>query len=484
MPTTVTRYVNTASTAGGDGTTNATAGANRAYASLSEAETAEQKDLVSADEALIIECCGSTPDTTVLINGFTTDATRNITIRGNRSDPTGFNTSGVYSNSFYAIEGSSTTLPFQCLDNYVTLDGVQIAIRGSSDTGIVSVSSSNTTFALRNNILLSATTGLISSNAAVQINADGSIVENNIIYCTGSPGVYHGLSVNNDITSGRIYNNTIYGWNRGITNSSSQSDDIKNNVLFDNIDDIFPGIGSPTIDYNASDDLDGTNAVDISPGATEADDWDDCFVDYLNGDLRPKGASVLVAAGIGSGTDANVPTTDIIGASRSSTTPTIGAFEKAVHVFTSVQDLMINQSLETVIFVAHEFTSVQSLSLDQSLESVIVDSNTAKDLEIELNLDAVTIVYDHILSPADLALSITIDEVIDIDYLLQSLSLDSPTMASVYVLSPSDMTISQSLEPVIGFAEDSGLTRFQQLLTQPTSKREFLIHLRPFKLDS
>ena len=31
---TITRYVNTASTPGGDGTTNATSGANRAYASL------------------------------------------------------------------------------------------------------------------------------------------------------------------------------------------------------------------------------------------------------------------------------------------------------------------------------------------------------------------------------------------------------------------------------------------------------------------
>lgn len=41
MPTLRTRYVNTASTAGGDGTTNATTGPNRAYPSHEACRVAE-----------------------------------------------------------------------------------------------------------------------------------------------------------------------------------------------------------------------------------------------------------------------------------------------------------------------------------------------------------------------------------------------------------------------------------------------------------
>ena len=70
----------------------------------------------------------------------------------------------------------------------------------------------------------------------------------------------------------------------------------------------------------------GTNWVNISPGATEADDWADAFTDYANGDFSVKDASsVLYGAGI---IQTGV-TTDIIGTSRGSVGNAcdIGAFE-------------------------------------------------------------------------------------------------------------------------------------------------------------
>jgi len=67
-------YVNTNSTAGGDGTTNATTGANRAYASRDEWNTNEAKDLVAAGEIHYLECDGTGGDDTV---GFTTSASWN-----------------------------------------------------------------------------------------------------------------------------------------------------------------------------------------------------------------------------------------------------------------------------------------------------------------------------------------------------------------------------------------------------------------------
>ena len=69
------RYVNTASTAGGDGTTNGTAGATRAYATLAAAISAEATNLVTADVVLRIYCAGTTADSfDGDFTGYTTDA--------------------------------------------------------------------------------------------------------------------------------------------------------------------------------------------------------------------------------------------------------------------------------------------------------------------------------------------------------------------------------------------------------------------------
>lgn len=122
-----TRYVNTASTAGGDGTTNATAGANRAYASLSEWEAARQGDLVTATDGEVVHCCGTTADTTnVTIDGWTTNATYYIDIRANVSDGAGRSFLARYSTSFYRIEaGGSWTIDVQ--ENYTRLTGIQVS---------------------------------------------------------------------------------------------------------------------------------------------------------------------------------------------------------------------------------------------------------------------------------------------------------------------------------------------------------------------
>lgn len=121
------RYVNTASSAGGDGTTNGTAGATRAYASLSAWEAARQADLVTATDGEEVQCCGTSADTTaVTIDGWTTNATYYIHIRGNESDGTGRSFLARYSTSHYRIEaGGSWTMDVQ--ENYTRLTGLQVS---------------------------------------------------------------------------------------------------------------------------------------------------------------------------------------------------------------------------------------------------------------------------------------------------------------------------------------------------------------------
>lgn len=99
------RYVNTASTPGGAGTTNATAGADRAYATLAEALDAEQGDLTGTG-VLEIRCCGTSPDTApveIAAANWTTTAADYIWIRGNEDEPNGRSFLARWSDAHYRL---------------------------------------------------------------------------------------------------------------------------------------------------------------------------------------------------------------------------------------------------------------------------------------------------------------------------------------------------------------------------------------------
>lgn len=76
----INRYVNTASTAGGDGTTNATSGANRAWATLNEALTTLDNAPLTDD--VTVFCSGSTADTTAITQIDVNTSTYTLTIQG------------------------------------------------------------------------------------------------------------------------------------------------------------------------------------------------------------------------------------------------------------------------------------------------------------------------------------------------------------------------------------------------------------------
>ena len=125
----ITRYLNTASTAGGDGTTNAIIGATRAYATLSEAKTALHLGSLTDDLELL--CCGSIVDISTASVEDWTDASHTTYIRGNPLELDGKNP-GYWSELHYRLVcGSSLPVLLVNGSASVVIEGIQFDQRVS-----------------------------------------------------------------------------------------------------------------------------------------------------------------------------------------------------------------------------------------------------------------------------------------------------------------------------------------------------------------
>ena len=308
----ITRYVNTASTAGGDGTTNATTGATRAYATLAEAET-QLSGSAFADDVTIL-CSGATDDDSLAIfygtyvqPGFT------LYIRGN-------NTLGKYNDSAYVKKCDTTStnacisfttvgtvqhfsiIDMQCLQNRVNAVAIY---QNATTTSVVNVE--NTLIKITNS---SEYGSIWARSFSCVVN-----VSNSVIVDANGTARSRGVRIE---SSGKIINCAITGLIYGASVNTGVN--ITNGEVFNNTDDF---LGTGTIDHCASDDGDGTNPISVS-------DWADEFykADYLTDlDFRLKSTSVLLGAGVGPVLDANVPLTDIITYERDGDTATVGPFE-------------------------------------------------------------------------------------------------------------------------------------------------------------
>jgi len=226
-----TRYVNTASSAGGDCSTNATSGSARACATLSDAIVNNAADLVAADVYLDVICEGSSPDTSAVnITGYTTDATHYIGIRttqANRHD-------GKWNTSKYRIENSDYFKVINIDESFVRIDGLQIKTTGNDDAGaraiLLASGAANGDIRITNTIMRYAPTGTTTTsntNQAIRVpsgtaNGIKLTLVNNIAY-----DFHRGsLSFTTDGTDGDqlyAYNNTFYNSDSGAGNSLEMS---------------------------------------------------------------------------------------------------------------------------------------------------------------------------------------------------------------------------------------------------------------------
>lgn len=131
----VIRYINTASTPGGDGITNATTGANRAYAGMTEWNTNEQTDLVTAGDFHLVNCTGTTSDAgDVQIDGWTTGASNYIEIVGEWE-------TGTYDTNKYrvvVVPDSDDDPAITIFEEFVRIKKLQIFVNHGATTHLQS----------------------------------------------------------------------------------------------------------------------------------------------------------------------------------------------------------------------------------------------------------------------------------------------------------------------------------------------------------
>ena len=234
---------------------------------------------------------------------------------------------GIYGNVAEAYVNERTlALDIDVTGAAITLEGFQIFMSGAQH-GMAILPGHDAGNVLIDSIILKGSAG-----AQRCIRADGdSLVNifNTVIFDEWDQGVRREGGTCN------VFNCTISTAGHG--SGSRGSNVVKNCAVFNNAandDFILPG----TVDYCASDDGDGDHPIDISPGGVEADDWNDAFTDYANGDFTLKNASSVLYDSTNGDVSGGAFSDDIVGTERSQGNQwDIGAFELIVAVGGIVQ---------------------------------------------------------------------------------------------------------------------------------------------------
>lgn len=297
------------------------------YTSLQAFMVGEARDLVTADEIAVAECYAMEDTTNVVIDGFTTDATRYIKIYTPYSE----RHDGKWNTSKYRLSVTSGSAII--IEGYnVVIEGLQI-YSANSKCFDVSIYSTVTGYAKLSHSILKGGSGTYDTCIGIRGLPSGSsfdlTVSNNLIYDSdgsGQSGFYSTTAYANLY----IYNNTFHNCARGIrlSYSSSGQEHCKNNLI--SSADAFYGTFTDDDDNNDYNSI-SQNSNDPSIGSHGRYNQTFTFVDYDNDDfhLASNDAGAL-GYGVDLSSDPNFPVTDDIdGDARDGSTPDIGADEYA-----------------------------------------------------------------------------------------------------------------------------------------------------------
>lgn len=308
------------------------------YASLSAAEAGIYEALNSYAlttkdvQVFLYVYAGASADTTdCVVDGYTTDATRNINIVAASAEQTLDGSdqrwNGVEDSNKYQLQAKLT-----CSDPFTIVNGLQIYGKSSSNVGAVAVTKPS---CVTRNCLLKAGGSQLSGARGFEctVPSTTSCIIENCVILNFSSNLASGVKLRS-ANNLKIYHCTIAGCYRGVAGDDQNSQaTIVNCLVFNNsnADWYYMSATQPNCYNNCSDDTPlGSNGIDASPGSVEADDWALLVKDYANGDVRPLNAYCpIFRVGRGWDDDNTLPTTDIKGVRRSLDTPSIGAYEKS-----------------------------------------------------------------------------------------------------------------------------------------------------------
>jgi hypothetical protein len=151
------------------------------YLTLANAEAGEQNDLVSLDLALDIECYAKTSaDGPVVVDGWTTDATRRIRIY---THPSGRH-AGVWDDSKYRIvrSASGSGYALSVLEQYTVVDGLQVACTAADSYSPLILGSGSDNSSALNCIVKGAANQHVTLGYGIHLYANNQVARNCIVY--------------------------------------------------------------------------------------------------------------------------------------------------------------------------------------------------------------------------------------------------------------------------------------------------------------
>ena len=315
----IIRYVNTNSTAGGDGTTNATSGVNRAYAGLGEWEAAEQTDLVAAGDTAEVICSGGADTVALQISGWTTGVSNYILIHATTDKHNGVFDSAKYYFVGTVSSGMAISVGFVRVED-LQLDKITPVSSGVARPAISWGASTGTQHVRRNIFRFDSNviTGVVGAIAMNSSTPDYVITDNIFDNRLASGGTNNicmtGIGGSADVL---IYNNTFINWPLAINSKANYL--AKNNIFQDCAADITGTLNSGN-DYNLTDNGSIAGANSVASSTLTFENKAAFNFALVVGDTS------AIGAGIGPSSDTNVPLSDIIGTARSGATTDIGAF--------------------------------------------------------------------------------------------------------------------------------------------------------------
>lgn len=289
-----------------------------AYDDLANAEAGEQQDLVTLDEYMnfyVYATAGGTDTTKCTFAGWTTGPGTTTPNSLRIICPQKLSSQKGWSDSIYKmVISNDDCLVIQL--NYMSFMGVQVSLTNGDNTSDIMFDGSyvaGTSVITIDQCYAKAGTDSVCTCYSFQDSEQTFYIRSSIGIATSTGRATYFVA-----NTGYIYNCDFTGGASGFRSGTSGTYDVKNCVIFNTADDFIVGAGSSvTIDYCASDDGDGTNAIAPSGG-----DWANEIPNYATDDWTPSNSGNIYHA-----CATRYIQKDFTNQDFDATTPTCGAFE-------------------------------------------------------------------------------------------------------------------------------------------------------------